>query len=276
MEESRPKKQTVTDDGIYFSIREVAEQVGVTPATIRNWEKQGLFIPKRGSNGYRQFNFSDIETLQRIRMLSRRKVILPTHIGNTDPYHADALIKEDSGSKRLLSEKWKDSRLKRNYSLEQVARSVGISPSYLSKIENMQASISLDILKRLANFYGENILYYIGSATRESNLVRKDEGENLSVGMPGVDLFSVVALRDFAISAVIYHIQPGSSRQDVSTHSGQEFIHVLTGSIQFTLRQEQVYQLKKGDSLSFRSSEAHQWYNNTAKPVSLLWIYVPA
>lgn len=278
MEDFENKNQPIADDGVYFSIREVAEQVGVTPATIRNWEKKGLFVPNRSGNGYRQFSFGDIDVLRRIKQRAKNSLLVSDlmrmGLGISRP--ATALQREESGvSRRLLSNKWKESRLERNYSLEDVAKAISISPSYLSKIENMQANISLDILKRLAEFYGENILYYIGSASEETNLVKKGEGDRLSIGIAGVDIESITALSDFAISAMVYHIQPGSGRQDISAHSGQEFVHVLSGSIRFTLGDDRVFRLQKGDSLSFRSSEAHRWYNNTAKPASLLWIYVP-
>ncbi len=46
-------KKNTMQYGVFFSITEVARQIGVVPATIRNWEKQGLFTARRSDNGYR-------------------------------------------------------------------------------------------------------------------------------------------------------------------------------------------------------------------------------
>uniref|UniRef100_UPI0006D2A0EF MerR family transcriptional regulator n=1 Tax=Clostridium sp. NkU-1 TaxID=1095009 RepID=UPI0006D2A0EF len=59
-------------DKVFFNIKEVAQKIGVVPATIRNWEKQGLFEVKRSENGYRIFDYSDIEKLQEIKECSKK------------------------------------------------------------------------------------------------------------------------------------------------------------------------------------------------------------
>lgn len=275
MEEAQNAEQNNVDDGVFFSIGEVAAQVGVTAATIRNWEKRGLFVSKRGANGYRRFSYGDIRELQYVKLIAKNQDTADTHIRRHDQHHLENLTKDAPSSRKLVSEKWKESRLKRGLSLEEVAQAVNISSSYLFKIENMQANASLEILKRLAEFYGENILYYISDPLEASNHVRKGEGERLPVVLPGVDVASVTALPNFFMSAMTYHIQPHAKKEDTSIHFGQEFVYVLSGSIHFTLGQDRVYKLKKGDALSFFSTEAHQWHNRSSKPAVLLWIYVP-
>jgi DNA-binding transcriptional MerR regulator len=74
-------------DEIYFSIKEAAEILGVTPLTLRNWDKSGKFPANRHPmNNYRVYKRSalvkiieDIETNtsksnaeKRIRKLSIR------------------------------------------------------------------------------------------------------------------------------------------------------------------------------------------------------------
>jgi hypothetical protein len=55
-----------------FYIREVADVVGVSPAVIRSWERQGLLAPARASNGYRLYSYDDVEHARRIRDLLQR------------------------------------------------------------------------------------------------------------------------------------------------------------------------------------------------------------
>lgn len=46
----------------YLTISQAAKLVGVTPATLRNWERDGRLMPKRNPmNGYRLYKREDIE-----------------------------------------------------------------------------------------------------------------------------------------------------------------------------------------------------------------------
>lgn len=46
---------------IYFSIKEAAEILGVTPLTLRNWDKSGKFKAGRHPmNNYRIYKLSDL------------------------------------------------------------------------------------------------------------------------------------------------------------------------------------------------------------------------
>lgn len=47
---------------VYFSIKEAAEILGVTPLTLRNWDKSGKFKAQRHPmNNYRVYKLSALE-----------------------------------------------------------------------------------------------------------------------------------------------------------------------------------------------------------------------
>lgn len=49
---------------LYFSIKEAAEILGVTPLTLRNWDKSGKFPATRHPmNNYRVYKLSSLESL---------------------------------------------------------------------------------------------------------------------------------------------------------------------------------------------------------------------
>jgi DNA-binding transcriptional MerR regulator len=49
---------------VYFSIKEAAEILGVTPLTLRNWDKSGKFTANRHPiNNYRVYKLSNLERL---------------------------------------------------------------------------------------------------------------------------------------------------------------------------------------------------------------------
>jgi len=52
---------------IEFGISEAASIVGVSAATLRAWEREGLIQPARTASGYRHFTLTDLEQLRSVR-----------------------------------------------------------------------------------------------------------------------------------------------------------------------------------------------------------------
>ncbi|MDR2739281.1 MAG: cupin domain-containing protein [Treponema sp.] len=272
----------VTDSGeIMLSIREAAKEIGVVPATIRNWEKQGIISSKRIKNGYRVFDHVDITRMRGLKRYSRENK-LSVNAANIIIGRAKSQNTHDPGEEPgqgpsmgiLKSEKWKQCRLERGFVLEDVARAVQISPSYLHKIENKQTNVSLDILQRLADFYGEDLLYYIADAPSDQHIVRKGGGEPIEIGLKGVLVKSLIAMSKFSLSVLLFTAEPNSGRAKSHLHHGEEFLYILSGKIHFILVNTE-YVLSAGDSLSFRSSDNHAWFNREKKEARILWTYTP-
>jgi DNA-binding transcriptional MerR regulator/quercetin dioxygenase-like cupin family protein len=272
----------VTASGeIMLSIREAAKEVGVVPATIRNWEKQGIISSKRIENGYRVFDHEDITRMRGLKRYSRENKLSVNAaniiIGRMKPPKTPD-SGEESGQAAsmgvLKSDKWKQCRLERGFVLEDVARAVQISPSYLHKIENKQTNVSLDILQRLADFYGEDLLYYIADVRSDQHIVRRGGGEPIEIGLKGVSVKSLIAMSKFSLSVLLFTAEPNAGRSSSHRHHGEEFLHILSGKIHFTLINTE-YVLSAGDSLSFRSSDNHAWFNHEKKEARILWTYTP-
>ena len=50
----------------YLTVNEVARIFGVTPLTVRNWDKKGALIAYRNPvNNYRMYKIEDVEVLMR-------------------------------------------------------------------------------------------------------------------------------------------------------------------------------------------------------------------
>ena len=48
----------------YLNVNEVAKLVGVTPLTVRNWDKKGALVAFRNPvNNYRMYKIEDVENL---------------------------------------------------------------------------------------------------------------------------------------------------------------------------------------------------------------------
>ena len=58
----------------YLMVQEVAQLMGVTPLTVRNWDAKGKLVAYRNPmNNYRMYKTEDIEVLLRGIELSRDK-----------------------------------------------------------------------------------------------------------------------------------------------------------------------------------------------------------
>lgn len=251
----------------------------MVPATIRNWERQGILISKRAENGYRIFDHQDMTRLRSLVQFSKKNKmsIHAAHRvlkGSAVDEALEPPPRENIASTALKSEKWKKCRLERGFALEDVARAINISSSYLYKIENEQTNVSLDILQRLADFYGENLLYYIAESKTEKHFVKKEAGEPIDIGLEGVSVKALIALSKINLSAMLYTVAPNSGRTHPQSHHGEEFLYILSGKIHFTLANTK-YLLSAGDSFSFHSQDPHIWFNREKKEARILWVYVP-
>lgn len=268
---------------ITFSINEVAKLIGVVPATLRNWEKEKLFIARRKENNYRYYTFDDIELLKKIHRYSVEDSMPLKSIRHLVSSEQLATFREAmtmpgrsaAFSKKGWSHRWKEARENLGFTLEKVSRETGISPSYLSKIENDQANVSYEVLERLALFYGESPLYFYHRSNEEEHVVRKDQGEIIDIGFEGVTMTSLIASRHHVLYPMVFEIEPGSGPTQSHRHHGEEFIHILKGTLEVLLNGNETYQLKAGDSMCFHSSDEHIWRNPTEIHTRLIWVHSP-
>ena len=276
-------KSVTHSDEITFSINEVAKILGVVPTTIRNWEKSGLFTAKRKENNYRVYTFDDIEYLKKIKKysiddslpLKSIKTLFAQEIPTPVPDNESKVPMDAKYSKKLLSNRWKEARESKSYTLEEVSTNIGISASYLSKIENGQANVSYEILEKLALFYGEALIFFFDLDSTEENVVKKNQGEKVTIGLPGVEMESLVAVNDHMLYPMIFTVEPGCGSNETHRHHGEEFIYILNGQLNVTLNYKEKYHLTSGDSMYFRSNDFHSWENNGKKDTKLIWVHSP-
>ena len=271
------------DDNITFTINQVAKILGVVPATIRNWEKNGLITVRRSPSNYRVFTLDDIETLKKIKEYSVEKHMGIHAIKMLMPSSRDSSIddiemyvkqqKEACYSKKLISEKWREIRKQQGYTLEEVSKAVGISVAHLSNLEN-GGNISLVLMNKLAYFYRESPLYFMQPASRESHLVRKGCGEQIQLkNDPGLEMMSLIAMRDHMMYPILCTVEPGCGNLTPHTHNGEELIYMLTGVVEIRLNDDPPYILHPGDTFYYRGSVLHCWQNISPKNAKLLWIH---
>lgn len=85
-------------------IRVVARRTGLTPATLRAWERRyGVVEPHRSQGGQRLYSDRDVERLARLHRLSEAGRSISLVAGLSDE-EAEVLLREDQDTRRSASE----------------------------------------------------------------------------------------------------------------------------------------------------------------------------
>jgi DNA-binding transcriptional MerR regulator/quercetin dioxygenase-like cupin family protein len=255
----------------YLKIGEVARQVGVSPSVIRSWESLGLARPQRTASKYRLYSAEDVRLLKRARYLRRVR-------GLNAPAIVQLLKREgvvrgaQDGTPNAIGVHLRKLRAKRDLSLAQVAKSVGISVGFLSALERSHMSASVGTLRRLARFYKTNILDFFDAAESKSPLVTQDRRKVLQFGK-GVRM-ELLAWGSTVMEPHLFRVAPNAGSGESYSHEGEEFLYVLKGELHIQLDGTE-YDLKQGDSFYFESATPHQWKNPGARETWVIWVNTP-
>lgn len=274
-----PKDQLQNNHSL-FSIKEAAKLTGVSVSTLRNWERSGLIKPKRKDNNYRAFDFKDLELLKRIREYSQDKnlshSIIKELLTQNEKHHSmesnSANIKYHSYHYEELKRYRKESGL----TLEEVARVVDISPSYLSRIEQGKVNVSYEILDRLASYYGESTIRFFDAQTEKpvSEMVRHNKGQEVSFGLEGVRMEMLTTIKSQPFEVARFVIEPDCGDPKKHSHkSGHEYITVLSGQLKVILDESKEFILEEKDSINFESTRIHQWLNPGKEKAEIIWVH---
>lgn len=270
------------DDRVRYKIAEAARMAGVSPSTLRLWESQGLIEPVRTESGQRLYESSHVERLKRVSWLRTSKGLNPAAIRETlkaeeqdGVAETPAEIDAASGG-RAIGAKLRHLRREMGCTLEKVADKTGIASSLLSTFERTSQGLSVKALHDLAEFYGTTIAVLTGQAetsARES-LVRNGDWTAWPPTSSGVTVQNLTTDRR-QMECHRFQLAPGASSEGAYSHAGEEFLHVLAGSLEIILDGDQFFEIREGDSFYFESRRPHSWRNSHDGETVLIWINTP-
>jgi DNA-binding transcriptional MerR regulator/quercetin dioxygenase-like cupin family protein len=252
-------------------ISEVARRVGISSSALRAWEALGLVSPQRTESRYRLYAEADVRRLQRAVFLRRARGLNPAAIVHV--LKRQGVVSAPAESAPLPGQRFRRLRTRRGLSLVEVARATKVSVGFLSALERGQMRSSISTLRRIARFYGTNILSLFETAAENPRLVRPGQRKILETA-PGVRM-ELLAWGQTAMEPHLFRIKPGGGSGESYSHEGEEFLHILRGDFEIWLNGEEHYQLKPGDSLYFESSTPHRWKNPGRSETWLLWVNTP-
>lgn len=161
-------------------------------------------------------------------------------------------------------------RQKLGLTLQDVADAAGISIGYVSLIERDKAVPTLTTLSSIARALGVGIDFLITKPQPTTCISRAKDRPQFIVGASQLRYERLGAtFPGNELSSFIMTLEPGYRSESV-THSGEETVYVLTGSLDLTLDSETLT-LTEGDSAHYDASRPHGWANPTETPVRVLW-----
>jgi DNA-binding transcriptional MerR regulator len=259
-----------------FRIGAVAKRLGISASMIRAWERLGLRREATREGAHRLYSEDDVQLLSRAVYLRRiQRLNAPAII---DQLQREGQLPGSSSARpaariRATGNHLRALRLERGQSLAQVAAAVGISTGFLSNLERSQTGVSLGIMHRLAQHYGTSLSKFFYQADSPGPLVRKGKGRALAGG-DGVRM-EILAWGEIAMEPHIFHVAPGKGSAEPYSHEGEEFLYLVRGALCITL-DEEVFQLKQGDSFYFASKVKHSWLNRGKTEAVIIWINSPS
>jgi transcriptional regulator with XRE-family HTH domain len=170
-------------------------------------------------------------------------------------------------------------REEQNITLREMAKDVGVSPSFLSQLEQGKASPSLATLKSIADALQTTVGNLIGDSALQPGerlVTTESQRKAFKQAGDGVQMYLLSEPNPYKqMQPILFKLGSNAASGESSySHYGQEFVVVLTGSLEITLA-DKSYRLKKGDSIYFNSSTPHSFKNLYKGQTQAIWIVTP-
>ncbi|MFE1438763.1 helix-turn-helix domain-containing protein [Streptomyces sp. NPDC058739] len=161
-------------------------------------------------------------------------------------------------------------RRRASLTLEAAARSAGLSPAHLSRLETGQRQPSLPMLLALARVYGTTVSELLGETVADRDAVVR--ATDMEPTRAGGWTYWQAGSPGRGMQALRVHVPHGTQGDIVRVHPGEEWLHVLQGRLRLRLG-DTTHLLGPGDSAHFDSLTPHRIAAEDAGGVDLLFVH---
>lgn len=177
-----------------------------------------------------------------------------------------------------IAQRIRQIRLSLGMSLQDLSRKTGLSMTFLSRLENDKANISVLNLRAVANALGVPIASLFTqddqSLVKVSRAGKRRKMILMVFGRKKVTEEWLLPDSNAKLEPAVVTLPPGTNGGPPFSHEGEEFLWVLKGKVRFHLGSE-VFYLEEGDSLYYPATLSHQFFNDTGKKAVLLFVATP-
>ncbi len=178
----------------------------------------------------------------------------------------------------IVGQRIKELRLERRLTLEEVAEASGCSAGFLSQLERNRAAPSISMLYSIARALDVSITHFFPEVINPTKVVRAKERETFCFeGSPITYSLLSTQFSDRVMESLLVTIEPNDGSlpaDEYRSHPGEEFGYVLEGTLRFWI-EDNLYDLRPGDSIHFLPAVKHRWENPGKKAVTAVWVITP-
>ena len=242
------------------TVRDLATAAGVSPQTIREWERRGHLSAHRTPGGQRRFGEAAHAEARRLAAARRRS----EQVATSPSAPEDAVELARTGARIRAA------RLKAGLSQSVAARRIGVSRSFLSTVERGQSGVSVHVLAAMADVFGIPMGEFGPQLSPTAVLHPDDRPRTVLAG--GVTWEELVT-PGRAMEPALLHVPAGQSSGGRVTRPGETFVFVLAGTLDFEVEgTDHPLHLTTGDALLVDGATAYAWSNPGPAPARCLWV----
>ncbi|MER5623945.1 XRE family transcriptional regulator [Streptosporangium sp. NPDC002544] len=172
----------------------------------------------------------------------------------------------------LVAQRLRELRSLRGITLNALAEQTGLSAPYLSRLEKGERQPSIGTLLQLARVYGVSVGELVEERGGDGYYLLRSADATVHRGPDG--LYTVLSGPHSTVSVLRVEIPPGRHSKD-ARHSGEEWLHVLSGSARLALDGEPIT-LNEGDAVQFDSGRTHSLANDGEDTATVLIVSTSA
>lgn len=269
--DAHPRRRQTEPSGYGFlTVGQTARILGVSASTLRLWENVGLVSPIRSNGRYRLYSPDLLKVLKRIKYL---RDVQQLNVPGIKRELGTAVAPRARPAGRPLGPLLRRMRQRRGIGLAEAAAQAKISAGFLSSVERSHANASVATLQRLATAYGTTVMELFHTPAHHGRLVKPNERRVLDV-LPGVRM-ELLSTGAPMLQSMLFRVAPLAGSDGSYSHQGEEFIYMISGTLEIWLDELQCFVLQAGDSFWFESMHGHRWFNPAETEAALLWINTP-
>ncbi len=179
-----------------------------------------------------------------------------------------------SRKENLISEIVRALREAQSLSVRTLASKSGFSASFISQIENGQASPSISSLEKIASALGVTLFEFFGkSESRAFVVVRATDRPRLQSAWSKAHIESLSTDSISRLESLLITIEPtGCSGNSLHVQSREHFAFVVSGEIVLFLENDR-QTLTAGDAVTIPAQRPYRWSNESAESAQILLVF---
>ena len=166
-------------------------------------------------------------------------------------------------------------RTKLGLTQEELAARTELTKGFISQLENDITSPSIATLMDILEALGTDIAAFFNDRADARVVFTPDDTFEKADDDAGTLIrWLVPNAQKNALEPILVTIAPGGKTEELDPHEGEEFGHVLSGTVTL-VDGDAKHRVKKGDSFYLHPQGVHYLLNNGKTPAKVLWVSTP-